>query len=66
METCTVGGTRESNVWDTEVKQKDINAVMERACKVVPSLRVRIVVLLICLNRYTQHNFSTRRQEHSG
>ena len=53
METCTVGGTRESNVWDTEVKQKDIDAVMERACEVVPSLRVRTVVLLICLNRYT-------------
>ena len=63
METCTVGGTRESNVWDTEVKQKDIDEVMERACKVVPSLRVRTVVMPICSNRYTQHNFSARRQE---
>ena len=41
METCTVGGTRESHVWDTKVNQKDMEEVLARACKVVPSLRVR-------------------------
>ena len=40
IETCVVGGTRQVGSYNTEVNEKDKKEVWERACRLIPSLRV--------------------------
>ena len=40
IETCVVGGTRQVDSYNTEVNEKDKKEVWERACRLIPSLRV--------------------------
>ena len=42
-EWVVVGGTRQANDGNTEIVQKDFDDVWNRACEVVPSLKVSTI-----------------------
>ena len=52
----TVGGTRQDDDYDTSVRESDRNAILERAFKVVPALKVVCIrVCCFALHQISQH-----------
>ena len=48
QEWVVVGGTRQANNSNTQIVQKDLDDVWNRACEVIPSLKVILVIYKNC------------------